>query len=100
MIRRVVGHFKIGYTARLSLIYRETAMADMRTEKDSMGEMKVPSTALYGATTQRAVENFPVSGIRFSREFIQTLATIKAACAEVNKKLGKLDGKIAEAILK
>jgi fumarate hydratase, class II len=75
-------------------------MAEMRTEKDSMGEMKVPANALYGATTQRAVENFPVSGLRFSREFIQTLATIKAACAEVNRKLGKLDAKIADAILK
>ena len=70
-----------------------------RVEKDSMGEMKIPSQSLYGATTQRAVENFPVSGIRFSRDYIRTLGLIKASCAEVNKKLGKLDGKLADAII-
>lgn len=58
---------------------------DFRIEKDSMGEMKIPSHFLYGATTQRAVDNFPVSGIRFSRDFIRVLAVIKASCAEVNK---------------
>ncbi|MBY0369404.1 class II fumarate hydratase [bacterium] len=73
-------------------------MADFRMEKDSMGEMKLPTDSLYGATTQRAVENFPVSGLRFSRDFIRTLAAIKSACAEVNQKLGKLDPKIAAAI--
>ncbi len=73
---------------------------EFRNEKDSMGEMKLPSSALYGATTQRAVENFPVSGIRFSRDFIRMLSVIKASCAEVNKKLGKLDGKIADSIIK
>jgi len=74
-------------------------MADSRLEKDSMGEMKIPSQFLYGATTQRAVENFPISGIRFSREFIEALAHIKGACAEVNQKLGKLDAKIATSIM-
>lgn len=73
---------------------------DFRVEKDSMGEMKIPSKFLYGASTQRAVENFPVSGLRFSREFIRVLAVIKASCAEVNKSLGKLDPKIADAIVK
>lgn len=73
---------------------------DLRTEKDSMGEMKVPAKALYGATTQRAVENFPVSGLRFSRDYIRMLSEIKAACAEVNKDLGKLDAKIADSIVK
>lgn len=71
---------------------------EFRIEKDSMGEMKTPSDMLYGATTQRAVENFPVSGWRFSREFIEVLAALKGACATVNKDLGKLDAKIAEAI--
>jgi fumarate hydratase class II len=71
-----------------------------RIEKDSMGEMKIPNRFLYGASTQRAVENFPVSGLRFSREFIRVLALIKGACAEVNKSLGKLDGKIADGIVK
>jgi len=75
-------------------------MADTRVEKDSMGEMRVPAKALYGATTQRAVENFPISGIRFSRDYIKMLAHIKASCAEVNKELGKLDGKIADSIVK
>lgn len=70
-----------------------------RVEKDSMGEMKLPTHALYGATTQRAVENFPVSGIRFNRDFIRVLAVLKASCAEVNQKLGKLDAKIAGAVV-
>jgi fumarate hydratase class II len=65
-----------------------------------MGEMKVPSEFLYGASTQRAVENFPIGGPRFSREFIEVLAHIKAACAEVNRGLGKLDAKLADAIIK
>jgi len=73
-------------------------MSDFRVEKDSMGEMRIPSDMLYGASTQRAVENFPVSGWRFSRDFIGVLAVLKASCAKVNKDLGKLDGKIAEAI--
>lgn len=73
---------------------------EFRVEKDSMGEMKIPSQFLYGASTQRAVENFPVSGLRFSRDFIRVLAIIKSSCAEVNKKLGKLDAKIADAIIK
>ncbi len=73
---------------------------EFRSEKDSMGEMQLPAKALYGATTQRAVENFPISGICFSRDFIRMLATIKAACAEVNQSLGKLDAKIATAIVK
>ncbi len=72
---------------------------DFRIEKDSMGEMKLPAKAIYGATTQRAVENFPVSGIRFGRDFIRVLAVIKASCAEVNQKLGKLDAKIAAAVI-
>lgn len=73
-------------------------MSDYRIEKDSMGEMKIPSKYLYGASTQRGVENFPVSNIRFSRDFIRVLAIIKSACAEVNLSLGKLDSKLAKAI--
>ncbi len=71
---------------------------DFRIEKDSMGEMKIPSHYLYGASTQRAVENFPVSDLRFGRDFIRLLAVLKASCAEVNLELKKLDPKIAEAI--
>jgi fumarate hydratase class II len=62
-----------------------------RTEKDSMGEMSVPETALYGASTQRAVLNFPVSGYRFSRPFIRALGLIKWGAAQANHDLGLLD---------
>jgi len=62
-----------------------------RIEKDSMGEMSVPALALYGASTQRAVLNFPVSGYRFSRPFIRGLGLIKWAAAQANHDLGLLD---------
>jgi fumarate hydratase class II len=61
-----------------------------RTEKDSMGTMEVPSEALYGASTQRAVLNFPVSGRGFGREFIRALGMVKSACAQANLELGRL----------
>jgi fumarate hydratase, class II len=73
-------------------------MSDYRVEKDSLGEIYVPSHALYGAQTQRAVENFPVSGIRFPRVFLKALCLIKATAAEVNAGLGLLDAKIAQSI--
>ena len=56
-------------------------MAETRIERDSMGEMTVPANAYYGAQTARAVENFPISGLRFPRSFLRALGTIKAACA-------------------
>src|SRR4051794_38783321 len=69
-------------------------MADaFRNEKDSMGEMKVPADAYYGAQTGRAVENFPISDLRFSRRFIAAMGLIKWAAAEVNYGLGLLDEK-------
>jgi fumarate hydratase, class II len=64
-----------------------------------MGEMAVPSDALWGASTQRAVLNFPISQLRFNRRFIKALAQIKLAGAEVNKELGLLDAERAEAIV-
>ncbi len=73
-------------------------MTDHRIEKDSLGEVKVPVNALYGAQTQRAIENFPVSSIRFPRDFIRALGLIKAVAAEVNAGLGLLDAKIAHAV--
>ena len=73
-------------------------MSDWRMERDSLGEVRVPSVALYGAQTQRAVENFPVSGIRFPRVFIRALGLIKAAAAEVNAELGLLEAPKAAAI--
>ena len=63
----------------------------MRMEKDSMGEMSVPESALYGASTQRAVLNFPISGYRFSRPFIRALGLLKWAAAQANHDLGLLD---------
>src|SRR5437868_9082534 len=62
-----------------------------RIEKDSMGEMEVPETARYGASTQRAVLNFPISGYRFSRPFIRALGLIKWGAAQANHDLGLLD---------
>jgi len=70
-----------------------------RTEKDSMGQMEVPSDVLYGASTQRAVLNFPVSGRPVPSEVIIAFAMLKAAAAEVNRDLGKLDPRRAEAIV-
>jgi fumarate hydratase class II len=69
-----------------------------RTERDSMGELQVPQDALYGAQTQRAVQNFPVSGLRMPREFIGALGLLKAAVASANGQLGLLDAAKANAI--
>jgi fumarate hydratase, class II len=69
-----------------------------RTERDSMGEMKIPADAYYGASTARAVENFPISNLRFSRRFIAALGLIKWACAEVNHSLGLLDERKTQLI--
>jgi fumarate hydratase class II len=69
-----------------------------RIEKDSLGEVRVPEDALYGAQTQRAVENFPISGQRFGRGFIQALGLLKKAAALTNQGLGSLDKEVAAAI--
>ena len=69
-----------------------------RIERDTMGEMLVPADAYFGASTQRAVLNFPISGTPMPRRFIWALGTIKQASAEVNRDLGLLDSRIAEAI--
>ena len=74
------------------------AASGYRTERDSLGEMQVPADALYGASTQRAVQNFPVSGLRFPRRFIRALGAIKMTAAQVNLSLGLLDEKKAKAI--
>jgi fumarate hydratase class II len=71
---------------------------DYRIEKDTMGEVKVPKNALYGAQTQRAVENFPISGTTLERAHIAALAQIKKSAAQANAKLGVLDKAIADAI--
>jgi fumarate hydratase class II len=73
---------------------------EFRIEKDSMGEIKVPSSALYGAQTQRALDNFPISGITMPKSFIRALAFIKAAAARANRDLGLLEPEKAAAIEK
>ncbi|WP_116367808.1 class II fumarate hydratase [Parahaliea mediterranea] len=73
-------------------------MSNTRTERDSMGELAVPADALYGAQTQRAINNFPVSGRRMPALFIRALLTIKAAAATANAELGELEAPIATAI--
>ena len=70
-----------------------------RTESDTMGQMEVPESALWGASTQRAVLNFPVSGFRMSRSFIRALGFIKAGAAEANHELGIIDEKMKNAIV-
>ncbi|MGZ8136690.1 MAG: class II fumarate hydratase [Methylococcaceae bacterium] len=70
-----------------------------RIEKDSMGELQVPSTALYAAQTQRAINNFPISGLTMPPSFIKTVALIKKTAAAVNKDLGELDADKAQAII-
>ncbi len=72
---------------------------EFRTEKDSMGEFQVPTEAKYGASTARAVDNFPISNLRFSRSFIKALGEIKKACAEVNFKNKLLEKKVADSII-
>ena len=69
-----------------------------RIETDSMGEMRVPANAYYGAQTARALENFPISGLRFSRQFICALGLIKKHAAATNAALGLLQKNIADAI--
>jgi fumarate hydratase, class II len=76
-----------------------TGGGGMRMEKDSMGEMSLPEWALYGASTQRAVLNFPISGYRFSRPFIRALGLIKWAAAQANHDLGLLDAERAALIV-
>jgi len=69
-----------------------------RIEKDSMGEMRVPENALYGASTQRAVENFPISGEPLPRAFLRAVGLIKEACATANDELGLLPKELADPI--
>lgn len=74
-------------------------MSNFRVEKDSLGDVNVPSKALFGAQTQRAVQNFPISDLRFPRRFIQALGLIKQAAAKANRDLGMLDEATADAII-
>jgi fumarate hydratase class II len=73
---------------------------EYRIEKDTLGEVKVPKNAYYGAQTQRAIENFPISGQRLQPCFIRAQAIIKLAAAEANMACGQLDKRIGKAIAK
>jgi fumarate hydratase class II len=73
---------------------------EYRVERDTMGEMRVPADALYGAQTQRAVENFPIGGLRLPRSFLRALGIIKSAAARVNGRLGQLPPELAASIQK
>ncbi len=72
---------------------------DVRVERDSLGEVEVPSDAYWGAQTQRAIENFPISGLSFGRRFVRALGIVKKAAAAANRDLGLLDDEVADAII-
>src|SRR5258708_6866438 len=84
---------------RYKLHRRKPFMSNFRTEKDSLGELQVPADAYYGVQTQRAILNFPISGLKPYPAFIWSMAAIKRAAAKVNSDLGLLDKKLAEAII-
>jgi len=73
-------------------------MSKTRVERDSMGELRVPADALYGAQTQRAVQNFPISGLTMPREFIRAVGLIKSACAQANADLGQMKKNACKAV--
>ena len=73
-------------------------MSETRTETDSLGEIEVPATSYYGAQTERARQNFPISGLRFPRRLIGALGLLKGAAAAANAEAGRLDSKLAEPI--
>jgi aspartate ammonia-lyase len=75
-------------------------MADFRTERDPLGELKVPAAAYYGVQTARAVENFPISGLRAAADLVTATVLIKKAAAEANAQLGRLERDVADAIVR
>ncbi len=85
--RRIKKNGKVGYKRKF------------RIEHDALGKLKIPKDALYGIETQRALQNFPISGLKFQHEFVQAYILIKKASAIANKKLGKLKGGKADAII-
>jgi fumarate hydratase class II len=72
---------------------------DYRVERDSLGEVRVPADAYWGAQTQRAVENFPISGVTFGRRFVRALGVVKKSAARANRDLGLLDEAVADAVV-
>src|SRR5690242_6425081 len=77
---------------------QNASAADARIEHDSLGELAVPSSALWGAQTQRAVENYPISGLHAHPAMIRATMLVKKAAALVNRDTGRLDARVADAI--
>jgi len=75
-----------------------TSNQETRVESDSMGEVRIPESAIYGPQTQRAINNFPISGLIMPREFIRALGLIKSAAAYVNEDLNLLSSDMAQSI--
>src|SRR5215467_2296446 len=75
-------------------------MAEFRTERDPLGELQVPDDAYYGVQTARAVENFPISGLRAAADLVTATIFVKKAAAEANVALGRLDPEVARAIVR
>ena len=88
----------MGFTL-VSAVYSGMSDDSHRVESDSLGEMQVPADAYWGAQTQRAIENFPISGISFGRRFVRALGIVKKGAAQANRELGLLEADTAEAIV-
>src|SRR3981189_3584446 len=83
-----------------SILKGKGLMAEgFRTERDPLGDVSVPADAYYGVQTQRAVENFPISGLRAPADLVTATILVKKAAAEANAELGRLDREIARAIM-
>src|SRR5579884_984006 len=91
---------RVDFTHHKGVRAMTQTQSQTRIERDSMGPGEVPADAYYGGQTMRAVQNFPISDLRFTRPFIKALGQIKLAAAQVNAELGLLDKSIAEAIEK
>src|SRR4029077_14342421 len=88
-----------GREPRSSSIFPNPTPDHKRTERDTLGEVKVPDDALYGAQTRRAVENYPISGLREHPLFVRAFILIKKAAALANRELGALDAPLGDAII-
>src|SRR5712671_2801531 len=98
MITHTVVRLRFGCRSRRGSARSVCMRTSFRVERDSMGEIKVPADALWGAHTQRAVQNFPVSGLTLPRPFIGALGLVKQAAARVNRELKLLEPKVAQAV--
>src|SRR6202040_4361612 len=98
MITHTVVRLRSGCRSRRAVPRSACMRTSFRVERDSMGEIKVPADALWGAQTQRAVQNFPVSGLAMPRPFIGALGLVKQAAARANRELKLLEPKVAQAV--